>query len=448
MHRQNSQLHASAMRRSLAIGAAAIIVGSAGAGVSPVVVHIEASNVSGSASMDVAVGGGTWDGATKRYRYYRGTGQQLVDPGNGQVIATLNSIDLNLRKCSQIDFIMNADAGSSDTSFVVSLANLDFATIGSSVAQAKCSAAMTVTDRNNNGATLTSLGQPGDPAYSARFSNSGGEHQFAGLIAFISAGAGGTANGNQKDPPSGYRSVGADVAGMTVDMGFVVSFGDRVNVNTSFDVNPDPANCPEDADGDGVPDWLDGCPNNPSKTSPGACGCDHADVDTDGDGALDCNDNCPLDANADQGDVDGDGIGDACDPHDDRAVQPNSVGGSHSDNGSGDGSDDGDQPDSEQPDATGANQNGDPGDDGSGNTEQPDSLADSGSNPSDGATPNTNPSSNQNTVVAGTQVENLINQVAPVLSSGGCGTGMAGLLPLTAAGLVGAKVKRGGKRDK
>jgi hypothetical protein len=36
-------------------------------------------------------------------------------------------------------------------------------------------------------------------------------------------------------------------------------------------------------------------------------------VDTDGDGVLDDVDNCPLSANADQSDLDGDGIGDACD---------------------------------------------------------------------------------------------------------------------------------------
>ncbi len=36
--------------------------------------------------------------------------------------------------------------------------------------------------------------------------------------------------------------------------------------------------------------------------------------DIDGDGVLDLLDNCPLDANATQIDVDGDGIGDACDP--------------------------------------------------------------------------------------------------------------------------------------
>ncbi len=67
-----------------------------------------------------------------------------------------------------------------------------------------------------------------------------------------------------------------------------------------------------DTDGDGTPDCLDGCPLNPLKTAPGACGCDAADTDTDGDGVPDCVDNCPDVANANQADADGNGVGDAC----------------------------------------------------------------------------------------------------------------------------------------
>jgi hypothetical protein len=50
-----------------------------------------------------------------------------------------------------------------------------------------------------------------------------------------------------------------------------------------------------DSDGDGTPNCADGCPNDPSKITPGACGCGVADVDSDGDGALDCVDACPND---------------------------------------------------------------------------------------------------------------------------------------------------------
>lgn len=44
--------------------------------------------------------------------------------------------------------------------------------------------------------------------------------------------------------------------------------------------------------------------------------------DSDADGVPDDSDNCPSTPNADQSDVDGDSIGDVCDPGDDRVVEP------------------------------------------------------------------------------------------------------------------------------
>jgi uncharacterized repeat protein (TIGR01451 family) len=64
--------------------------------------------------------------------------------------------------------------------------------------------------------------------------------------------------------------------------------------------------------GFGGPTCGDACPDDPAKLAPGACGCGVPDADADGDGALDCADNCPSVENADQADEDGDGSGDAC----------------------------------------------------------------------------------------------------------------------------------------
>lgn len=71
------------------------------------------------------------------------------------------------------------------------------------------------------------------------------------------------------------------------------------------------------SDGDALPDCLDGCPNDATKTNAGICGCGVADIDTDGDGAADCLDGCPMDSQktapgvcgCGTADADGDGDG-------------------------------------------------------------------------------------------------------------------------------------------
>ena len=79
-----------------------------------------------------------------------------------------------------------------------------------------------------------------------------------------------------------------------------------------------------DADQDGVPDSRDNClgVSNPDQQDLDGNGVGDAcegtgeapELDTDGDGVPDFKDNCRLTANEDQQDSDGDGIGDACAP--------------------------------------------------------------------------------------------------------------------------------------
>jgi len=71
--------------------------------------------------------------------------------------------------------------------------------------------------------------------------------------------------------------------------------------NTPNGVKVDSRGCPLDSDGDGVPDHLDKCPGTASGTAVDQWGCPAGEkprdtsmgIDSDGDGVLDSNDDCP-----------------------------------------------------------------------------------------------------------------------------------------------------------
>lgn len=82
----------------------------------------------------------------------------------------------------------------------------------------------------------------------------------------------------------------------------------------------DPAD-PADVDGDGIPNFLDNCPEvaNPDQEDGGGFpdGIGDACADFDGDGVIDVEDNCAGNPNPAQEDSNADGIGTACDADDD-----------------------------------------------------------------------------------------------------------------------------------
>lgn len=105
-----------------------------------------------------------------------------------------------------------------------------------------------------------------------------------------------------------------------------VWFGSPSNLNPSISTRWDTSlmngdgNGPTDSDNDGVPDSTDNCPNDANTNQADSDGdgigdaCDVvAPTDSDGDGRPDNSDNCPFVSNPSQSDSDGDGIGDACD---------------------------------------------------------------------------------------------------------------------------------------
>jgi hypothetical protein len=105
-----------------------------------------------------------------------------------------------------------------------------------------------------------------------------------------------------------FRSTGAVAFGVTTSWG---SDADGDGVPDHEDNCPDTPNPgQEDSDGDTFGDACDNCPSDPNKTEPGICGCGVADTDSDNDGTPDCNDNCPSDPNKTEPGICGCGVAD------------------------------------------------------------------------------------------------------------------------------------------
>jgi outer membrane protein OmpA-like peptidoglycan-associated protein len=141
----------------------------------------------------------------------------------------------------------------------------------------------------------------------------------------ISVGAGYTSTDNLNYYRDGTAKDGYIFAGVGLLFGggYVDSDGDGVPdymdkcPNTPKGVKVDMFGCPLDADGDGVPDYLDNCPDTPHGVAVDNHGCP---LDSDGDGVPDYLDKCPntpagvkVDNNGCPLDSDGDGVPDYLD---------------------------------------------------------------------------------------------------------------------------------------
>ena len=97
-------------------------------------------------------------------------------------------------------------------------------------------------------------------------------------------------------PSNGYRGrLGAVDLSVDCNGNTIPDIFDLANGAPDCDGDGVQDACEVNSDGDALPNDCDGCPNDPNKTSAGACGCGVADTDSDSDGTPNCNDLCPND---------------------------------------------------------------------------------------------------------------------------------------------------------
>ncbi|GEM_PF-1449265 len=276
--------------------------------------QIEVSSSLGTGSYTVELEDLTWNPTSQSALWVRNTPLQITDEASGQLLATFNSLTLRLIRGSRIDIIANCRAGAADTTVELHSGHLGFTTISAAAALGMASATVNIADLDGDGAAVTCVGPAGTGIHRSYINQAlGSGAMFSSLLGSIAVGPGASGSAIQTDPASGYRAVGAAVSNMRVLVAFSLTANDLAGLNSIFAIQPLPADVALDSDGDGRPDFIDGCPTDPAKIGPGVCGCGVADIDTDADGVPDCIDNCPTIPNPDQADSDGDGIGDACD---------------------------------------------------------------------------------------------------------------------------------------
>ena len=113
---------------------------------------------------------GTYDPETQTWSWT--LEDNLPFEANGEVLATLTEFDVTVREDPEVNLNFAVQAGSDTTSFSIASALLTFDPITN--AQGIASAAMTITDQNGDGATLTGIGATGG-AYLAQYNGWAGD---------------------------------------------------------------------------------------------------------------------------------------------------------------------------------------------------------------------------------------------------------------------------------
>ena len=122
---------------------------------------------------------------------------------------------------------------------------------------------------------------------------------------------------------NGSGNFSGTIGGLTVPSGKFLTAVTTMTSGSTSEFSP----CfgSSDADGDGVDDNLDVCPDTPPAAAVDFNGCSTAQGDADGDSLYILQDNCPDVVNFTQTDSDDDGFGDACDDDSDNDTVPDDM---------------------------------------------------------------------------------------------------------------------------
>ena len=220
----------------------AILVAPVNASISQTVFSIQAENDSGSAALAIDFSDGVWDPVDLRYTWQLPGALPLVD--GSDTIATLNSAGLTIefQPVVSIDLTFGVQAGTTDTTFLIDSAIVNFATVPAGSAEGAFLAGCTVVDSGaGNGMWLYEPGLAGFGAFQAYMNVQPGPATiFSDLLALVGSFSGGTANASEAQPSSGYNPIAGAVHDTMVRANFVLTHLDNASANATFSLVPEP----------------------------------------------------------------------------------------------------------------------------------------------------------------------------------------------------------------
>jgi hypothetical protein len=155
---------------------------------------------------------------------------------NGELVASIDSMSLVLNEDPGVSLTFAVTAGPTDTSWTISSAAVAFSPITNPLAFA--SAAITITDVDSNGASVTGL-YAGGKTYKAMYN--AGPTTWTTLLPSFSAPVDDSAVSHQRRPfGSGREVILATVSSVQSEFSFKLSANDLAAGTSRFDVIPEP----------------------------------------------------------------------------------------------------------------------------------------------------------------------------------------------------------------
>jgi len=202
-----------------------------GGTLSETVVHIEVSANGQTAEHAFAFDPGLLIGG----QYVCGLPEALdLCAGNNDVLATIQSLQVEYDLDPAVDLGFYVSAGQQDTTFRITSATVTFDPITDPEAYA--SAAVTVTDGGGGGGRLTGLFDD-TRAYQARTDLG----TFADLVGQVDAPADSSASADDRYPSSGWATINGQVSSIESEFHFTLTADDHASGSSKFEVVPEPA---------------------------------------------------------------------------------------------------------------------------------------------------------------------------------------------------------------